>query len=107
MAINGVVKAGKPESEQLAKTSITMADIEGVKRGAIEQMLTMSPAEFAALFGKKVDWALARMRDGSVEVLDEQAKVTADGNKFSRFAVITMESVRAYRESVKVPVSNQ
>lgn len=101
MEVNAVVKTHVQEPDSMPGR-VTISEINSVKRQFIEDNITLSPEEFAALFGKKTAWALERMRDGSVTVLDEYAKKSAEGVSFSKSARITAESVRKYRVSVEL-----
>lgn len=105
-AANQVVKVGIPGEDRTPSLKVTMSEILATKREFIERNLSFSPEEFAALFDKKVDWALARMRDGSVRVLDEHAKIGKDGTRFSKYARIDAQSVEEYRQSITVQVAS-
>jgi len=101
--VNKVVRIGTPATEEVSRLRVTMDEIISAKKELIERNLSFSPEEFATLFGKKPDWALAKMRDGSVKVLDEHAKVGKDGIKFSKYARIEARSVDEFRSSIIVP----
>jgi len=98
--INEVVTARQPE--QQGGFQVTLGEIAACKMQFISDNMTLSATEFAELFGKETKWALERMRDGSVTVLDEFAKVGTDGVRFSKSARVTAESVKQFRVSLQV-----
>jgi hypothetical protein len=102
--VNNVVNSKPADSDKREALKVSMQDILDSKRNFVEQNMSLSREEFAALFGKKVDWALDRMRDGSVVVLDEFAKKGANGVIFSKHARICACSVKSYRDSLAVPI---
>lgn len=83
--------------------AITGSDIQTVKRSLVERLLTFSPEEAGAIFGKSARWALDKVKDGVLIAVDGEAKKSTDGTlQASRFIRITAESVESYRQSITV-----
>lgn len=83
--------------------SITLAEIDAVKRSFIERNLSLSPDEVGAIFGKSGRWALSKVRDGVLVAIDGEVRRGEDGSlQASRYVRITAESVEAYRRSIVI-----
>jgi hypothetical protein len=100
--VNSVISNNPLPTENGSIFHVTKPEVSAVKSHYITSNLTISPEEFAAIFGRGVKWALERMRDGSVVVLDEYAKRDDGGVRFSKSARVCAASVQEYRQSLQV-----
>ena len=103
--VNKIVSSNPPAAHGSLDIRLSLQEIEQAKQQFIERNMSLSREEFAGMFGKEIKWACERMKDGSVVVLDEFAKKTENGFRFSKSARICAASAHAYRDSVIVPVN--
>lgn len=101
--INGVVKSGAQQIDDMPRRRVPEAAISEVTRAFIKGNLVFSPEAAGQILGKSPRTILELVKDGKLIAADDKAKMGKNGLRGSNGLQITAESIEEYRKSIIIP----